>query len=480
MRLNMSKKKDLAKNTLIIGIGKISTQLVSFILLPLYTIYLSPGDYGFIDLALTYVLLIVPAVTMQMEMAVFRFLIDARSDENRKREVISNAFRIVCVATLLLISFYSIFSNFIYIKYGWYVLINICATIFSSFFLQVARGLGDNKKYATASIISGIAMFIFAIFLVVVFDMGVVGILASIIIANLICLAYILISLNLKKYINLGLNSTLKRDLMRYSIPLIPNGISFWVINASDRTILSIIMGLAANGIYAVSNKFSVVLMSIFGIFNMSWTESISLHIKDKDSDKYISDIINHTIKGFSYMGLLLIAFVPILFKLFIGKLYFDAINYVPILVVGVIFNIIVSMYGAIYVARKETMKVANTTILASVFNISLTLALVKPLGLYGASIATAASYLILMFLRHYDIRKSISIHYNKLAIAGIIVSYLIILIFYYMATLASYIICIIAAMTMTAIACRKELQPMFVFIKNMLYNKLIRKDVKL
>ena len=76
----MNKKAELVKNTIIIFLGKISTQFISFFLLPLYTTYLNTGDYGTIDLIITYVSLLVPVLTLQQEMATFRFLIDCRND----------------------------------------------------------------------------------------------------------------------------------------------------------------------------------------------------------------------------------------------------------------------------------------------------------------------------------------------------------------------------------------------------------------
>ena len=58
--------------------------------------------------------------------------------------------------------------------------------------------------------------------------------------------------------------------MYQYSIPLVPNGISWWIVNVSDRTIITAIIGTAANGIYAVSNKFPTILSSLLGIFNLS------------------------------------------------------------------------------------------------------------------------------------------------------------------------------------------------------------------
>ena len=97
----MNKKKELAKNTIIIFAGKVCTQLISFLLLPLYTSYLLTEEYGFVDLITTYVTLIVPIITMELEMSVFRYLVDCRKDKKETKRVFSNNFIILLFSETL-------------------------------------------------------------------------------------------------------------------------------------------------------------------------------------------------------------------------------------------------------------------------------------------------------------------------------------------------------------------------------------------
>ena len=77
----MSRESALVKNTIIIAIGKICTQFVSFFLLPFYTNVLSTEEFGAVDLLNTLVGLLLPIVTFQVEQAVFRDLIEIRHQE---------------------------------------------------------------------------------------------------------------------------------------------------------------------------------------------------------------------------------------------------------------------------------------------------------------------------------------------------------------------------------------------------------------
>ena len=84
----MGRKKELIFNTIIIGIGKFSTQIVSVFLLPIYTSLLSTAEYGTYDLLYTISMFLIPMITLLMEESMFRFLIDSKSkEENSKIQV---------------------------------------------------------------------------------------------------------------------------------------------------------------------------------------------------------------------------------------------------------------------------------------------------------------------------------------------------------------------------------------------------------
>ena len=101
----MSKEKEYIKNTVILLIGKFSTQIVSFLLLPLFTYKLSADNYGYVDLLQTYISLIAPVVLLQLDSAIFRFLIDNRSNKNENKKIISTSFFCMIILLVLIIIF---------------------------------------------------------------------------------------------------------------------------------------------------------------------------------------------------------------------------------------------------------------------------------------------------------------------------------------------------------------------------------------
>jgi len=424
----VSKTRQLAKNTFIIALGKFSTQFISFFLLPLYTYYLSPVELGLVDLMLTYIVLLAPVVTIQMEMAAFRFLIDARNDKTEQKNIISSVIQITLIAIILVTGAYLLAGMFVSIPYFWHILMAIYTAIFAGIFLQFARGFGDNKRYSIASVVSGVVTLSSVLILVVGNGYKVSGVLTAIILSNLVCSIYLFKALRLYEYISLSSGTnTLRQKLIKYSSPLVANGISWWVINVSDRTIIAIVLGLSATGIYAVSNKYAAIFAGLFYIFSMAWTESISVHINSKDRNKFISDTGSLSIKLFGSLGLMLIALTPFVFNVLISKEFNDAYYYVPILIIAALFNAIVGLYSGIYVAMKLTKKVMHTSIIAAIINIVLTLILVQFIGIYGAAIATAVAFGVMAVYRHYDLKQYVNIKYEQNLLFKVTIIYMIV-----------------------------------------------------
>lgn len=430
----MSKAANLAKNTIIIAVGKLSSQFVGFILLPLYTYFLSPSEYGFVDLVNVYLVLLVPALTLQLEMALFRYLVDARKSEIERTRVISNIVFMVIPLILPWVVGFAVFGLVTGFVHMGAMLFAGVAMLCANLALQITRGLGENKQYAVASVITGLFTLLGALVFIVWADMGIDGMLLSVAVANILAAAYLVLKMHLYCYIKQdAIDRSLQREILGYSTPLVPNGAAWWIINASDRTIISIMISTAANGIYAVAAKYSIILNSLFSVFGMSWTEAASMHINAPDRDKFFSQVANTAVRLFGALGLGLIATIPFIFPYMVNAEFKEAYLYIPIMVIGVFFNVIVGIYSAIYVAKKLTKQVMNTSLIAAVLNIILTVGLIPLFGLYAAAGATALAFLVMAIFRHYDVKKHVQITYEKNVFVILTMLYSAVMYFYYM-----------------------------------------------
>ena len=448
-----SKKKYLLKNTIIIFLGKTCTQLISFFLLPLYTAYLTTEQYGTVDLIQTYVTLLVPIITLETEMSVFRYLVDDRGKEKDTKKLLNNNFYILFVSLLIFSIIYWIVCMFIDIPYKFIIYFDIIVCVLSGNFLQISRGMGKTIDFSIACILTGITTIISNLILICVVGLRDDGMIISMALANFVCDIYLFIRLKLYKYCSFKLKDTrLIKSMMKYSLPLIPNSISWWIINVSDRSIVSWILGTSFNGLYAISNKFPTILSTLLGIFNLSWSESSALHINAPDREKFFSDVINSTVKLFSCIGLLLITVMPFIFPIFINAKFNDAINYIPILIIAYVFNVVICMYSGIYIGMKKTKEVATTTIIGAVVNIVFNLLLIKSIGLYAAALSTALSYFVMMIYRYFDLKKYMKITFDKKAILSIIVMFIICIFMYYQKNLIINIISLVISIAFSYI----------------------------
>ena len=469
----MSKKKDLMKNTIIIFCGKVCTQLISFFLLPLYTGYLATKDYGIVDLITTYVTLLVPIITLELEMSIFRFLVDSRNKDKEIKKLMSNNFFILLIALSIFIILYLIVTSFWKFDYRFLILIDIVICTLDGNFLQVARGMGKTLDFSISCIITGAFTIISNILLIAILKLGAVGMIASMTLANGLGALYLFVRLKLYSLINFKLvDKNLIKSMYRYSIPLVPNGISWWIVNVSDRTIISFVLGAAANGVYAISNKFPTILSSLLGIFNLSWSESAALHINSSDRDEFFSDVSNTITKLFTSLGVGMIACMPFIFPILINSKYNAAYNQIPILVLGAVFNVIICLYNGIYIAKKLTKQVASVTIIGAIVNILVNVVLIKYLGLYAASISTALAYFVMMLYRFIDLKKYMTIKYEKGLFIKTILIFNFLIILYYQNNLILNIINLLVVVIYAIILNKNFL----VFSKKIITNKFVRK----
>lgn len=409
----MSHSNDLLKNTGILMIGKVSTQFVSFLLLPLYTYKLTSAEYGTLDLYTTVASILIPILTLQLEQGVFRFMIT--SEEKRETVIASASLYIVFAALVLTAGFIPAACLMKYEDaasiYGYYLTYMVYVVV-----VQLARGEGNNKLYAFASFLSSLLIIIFNILFLVPFEMGIKGILISHVIAY--CVTCVVVVLYLKTYRYWRISYFSKKclvSLVKYSAPLVFNQISSWIINYSDRVIIVFFLGVSANGIYALANKFFSLLTTIFNIYNMAWTETVAKSVNDLGRNKYYRKTVNATIFIYMLGCIWVIAALGIAFKYFISSSYDEAYQYIPILVVAAVFSGLSATIGSIYIGHKKTTSIGVTTFGAAVVNIVGHLALISGVGLYAASISTLVAFVSLFFYRIYGLRKiePISIDYK-------------------------------------------------------------------
>lgn len=435
----MRDKSMLIKNTAIIAIGKCSTQVVSFLLLPMYTKILSESEYGTFDFISTIALFLIPFITLLMEEAMFRFLIDADTDE-KKKLIITQSTIYIMLTTLVFSIAAFIVLNLIQYELTSYMIMYIVVSILNSLAQTLLRGLSRIKEYSIFGFLTSFLNLVLNILLVLVFRSGVKGLLIAYIISNLVSAIIIFIRTNLKQYISVKyLNVDIMKSMIKYSYPLVPNSISWVIINLSDRLIITTFLGTAANGIYAVSNKFPNLINTIYGFFYTAWKEEAARAIQDTNCNEYYSSIYNQLKRFLFAISVGLISVLPFMFSIFINEKFKDAYIYIPFLVISIFFSNISGFYGGIFSAKKDTKIMGTTTIVSAVVNIVLNFMLIKFIGIHAAVLSTFVSSFLVCAYRKYKLNKYVEFEPDK--IYGIIstIIFAVVVVCYYSQSIVFY-----------------------------------------
>lgn len=425
----------LVKKTGIYALGTFGSKILTFLLVPLYSYYLNKEDFGYYDLVTTSINLIVPFLTLQISDSVFRWLITS-SDKDSKVAAITNSSFIIIV-TIVIMIFLCFGSYLLYPLKGHFTIFVLgIVSIIYPYIQQVTRGLGNSKMFAINGVIFTVIYLIGNVLLLVFLKLGINAIYYSTIIAYVISSIIIFCRIRFWDYLRLGsLNMSSCKEMLLYSIPLVPNTISWWLINSANKYIILFFLGVSVNGLFAMSNRFPVILVMINQVFTLAWQESAISNFEKKNKSNNSGQVLEKLIKLQFSLVVLLTLSSQALVKFFLSSEYYNAWYYMPILYLGVSFLSFSSFYGAFYLGAKKTKEIFTTTIYAGLINIVLALSLVKIFGLFGIAISTTIGYLYLFSIRAYDVYKykleifdfpwKTIVTYSVMVIGSFVVAYL-------------------------------------------------------
>lgn len=403
----MGEAKRLIKNTGIIAVGGMATKLVSFFLLPLYTSVLSTADYGTVDYINTIALFLVPAVSLLMDEALFRFLIDCKTDEDRVRTVTAS-----CAVLFTGCGCFTVMAVLVWLLFtpdnlGWVIGLVVAASL-----LQMAsavlRGFGDTVGYSVMNFVASAVSILLNVLFIAVLRWGVVGMLSAMVIAQGGTALVYLLSKRLWKFIDPStLSIAYARDLLRYSIPLIPNTVSWTINNLLDRLIIMNTLGASAAGVYAVSYKFPSIMDQVYGFFYKSWKESSARALNADEDESHFYNSVYRALRRFMMSVVLLMsALMPVVYGVLIKGSFNEGLLYVPILLLATYYSNISGFYGGIFTAYKDTGIMGTTTVVSAILCAVLCVLLIPRFGLYGASFATLAAMIVVNEYRRVKVAK--------------------------------------------------------------------------
>ncbi len=425
MSKTIDKRSKLILNTLILGVGVFGSKLLVFLMMPLYTGILSPAEYSAADLISQTANLLMPLACIGITDGVFRFAMDKEAD---KREVLSSGLAILAVAGALFIGlspfvgFVDYFSDYVVLIAAYVLAANV-----HSVCAQYIRARNKTFLFALQGVINTALVIILNIVFLVALNMGIVGYVLSVVVSDILVTVFIVIAGKLYKDIRLSaVKGSLVKALLKYSVPMIPATIFWWITSVSDRYMVTYFSGETENGLYSAAYKIPTILTLVSSVFMEAWQYSAvsdtdaAGNTVSKEASDFFGNVFSHYQSIIYLAGSAIIALSQIFIIVLCADSYFEAWRFIPMLTLAAVFSGFTSFAGSVYLVKKKSVLTLVTSMSGAVVNIALNLLLIPKMGAQGAAIATAVSYLAVFVIRAVNARRYVpySLSFPRMAMS--------------------------------------------------------------
>ena len=398
----LARLQELLRHSAIYGLGSIVARVVAVLLLPLYTRYLSPSDYGLIETLVALSAVLTALVAQGMKSAFFRFYFDS-AEPARRHLVVRTAFWYVLAAsTAVLVAGVALAQPISWLLFDTRshdgLVIAAFVGLWAAMNYEQMTSLFRVEQRSTAYVaatLTNVAITIAAtILLVVVFDKGPLGVLVGNLTGTLIVYAALL-AYN-RQALGLQFDRSLLREMNRFGLPLVPSAVALWLTNFSDRFFLIKLADAHEVGLYSIGVRIASAIVLLLTAFRMAWPAFAYSIEDDREAKRTYSFVLTYVVYVCCWLALTLGLLAPWILKVITTKPFYPAQNVVAPLAFGV------AAFGAYVVVQIGTGRARQTrsnwlvTGAAAIVNVALNLALIPAYGRMGAAIAMVTAYTLL------------------------------------------------------------------------------------
>ena len=405
----MNKYKTLMSNTLLISMGTFGSKLLVFLMVRFYTGYLTPSDYSTADLITQTANLLFPIISVGITEGVFRFALDSNSD---RKSIFSLGFYSISAGGLFFLAIAPLLGRVADFEgYVWLIVIYTMASCYHALCSQFVRAIGKTSLFAIQGIINTCFVIALNILFLAVFGMGITGYVLSVVVADTLSALFLFFKERLWKQFTLKPDMSVLKQMLKYRIPMIPTTVFWWITSVFDRYMVNGMIGSDANGLYAVSYKLPTLLTLVSSIFIQAWQFSAVTESEGdkKEHSKFFGQVWGIFQAVMFLAGAFVIAVAKPAMKILTAERFFSAWEYIPLLSVSMIFTAFASFMGSVYIVKKKSNISFVTAFIGAFSNMVLNFLLIpSSLGVQGAAIATAVSYISVFIIRALNSQKYI------------------------------------------------------------------------
>ncbi|MFR0591297.1 lipopolysaccharide biosynthesis protein [Bifidobacterium thermophilum] len=417
----MGKYRTLALNTVLFGVNAIATKLITFILLPLYTSYMSSGEYGITDMSLTVINLVMPLATLSIAEAAVRYIV---GDKCHTNEYVAISISIT-VLSVLIVACLSPFLDFRAFgglgDYKWYFLLAYATSAMMNLLGEISRGMGEIKLIPICAGVSSLTTLVLAVVLISCLHLKLVGYFISVSVGPLFAACIYLAfggigAAFIRGFRNISHDNKanmkkLMEPMLMYSIPLIPNNLFWWLSSGLNRLFITGMIGIAASGLFAAASKIPSLLNTVYMVFQQAWQLSAYQESNDDGLSRYFTVVFSCLQAVLTVSCSILSLMSPYLAKLLLRGDSFDGWKMISILLIANLFGVFSTFYGTIYSTTMHTSYVMFTTLFGAVSCVVFTPLLIPFMGVVGACFASVLGQFVVFIMRVRNSKKYITVN---------------------------------------------------------------------
>lgn len=439
----MLKINSFIKSSVFYSFGILGSKAVLFVIVPFLSFYLEQSQLGQYDLILVSITFLTPLITIQISDGVYRFLLEVEEEKTHKK-IVSTALGVLLLCYAIFAIIASVLNLWIDYAYFYEFIILQLTSCLYVFTQQLFRGLKNNKWYGIMGAINTLLILSLTVLFIVVLQQGVRGLLIVLIITQIITIILALLFSKISFGVSLySINRVEAKRLIVYSWPLLPNALSWWLIDLGNRYIILIFLNEQYNGVYAIAARYAGIVAIVNSVFILTWQDYVIS--TDKNSTNFnLSKAFNR----FIILELSLIISLSTLSKTIVQfttpNSYHDAGNYLSILLMSTGLSAFCAFLGAVYLKQKNTKGIFATTIIGALVNIVFSIIFIKSLELYAVAIGSLLGFLITLCLRLSYFK--IQVNYQKLFFLLVVFCVIFTIQFVYYSTTLSFLLFIIVS----------------------------------
>lgn len=412
--------KFLLTHSSIYGLGTVVSQMVAFLLLPVYTRYLTPKDYGVIELIEITSGIVAIVVTVGIARALSRFYYESNDTEKQNRVVSTTYITYLTIATcstLLLLSLTDLFAltildSGIYSYYFKISFINLMVGGLIDIGLMYLRIIKKPFIYISITITRLIMMISLNIVFVVFLKQGVLGILYSGLISRVVYAIVITIPILVKT--NLRFSFILSKNMLKFSLPLIPASLANTLVQQSDKYFIRYFFTIADTGIYSLANKLGNTIHLLITMPFMMAFMPRRFEIMNKPDAKLIyAQVFKSYCVLTIFIGLALSMLIPEIMVIMTTPDFYSAGKYVPLIVLSMIMYSFQYHFEFGILWSKKTKYYAYINISTACLNIITNIILIPLYGLWGGALSSTIILTIQSFSIYFISQKLYPISYG-------------------------------------------------------------------